>query len=164
MSSQIRRHTVKIESFGFKIDKLYLRDILFTNHLFSQLDDEDLNEITDTRRLIEKSRDTLLFASGEASQGVYILIEGVASERYAEDQTSPVDLGATIGINVVVDEDSKYDTTVNCEARCTYIFVPLAQMQKFINSYSDFESTVYHDYFLHKIRFLKDYPRLVEVN
>lgn len=142
---------------------MYLRDIIMTNKLFSQLNDEDLEEITDTRRLIEKPRDTLLFAAGEASQGVYILIEGVASERFADDQTAPVNLGATIGVNIVVDEDSKYDTTVNCEARCTYIFVPLAAMQKFINSYSDFESTVYGEYFLHKTRFLRDYPRLVEV-
>ena len=163
MSTEIRRNTVKIESFGFTIDKLYLRDIILTNHLFSQLDDDDLNEITDTRRLIEKPKDTMLFAAGEASQGVYILIEGIASERFREDQSSPVSLGSTIGINAIVDEDSKYDTTVTCEARCKFVFVPLAQMQKFISNYSDFESTVYQHFFLHKIHFSKEYARLVEV-
>lgn len=164
MNTQIRRNTVKIESFGFKIDQLYLRDIILTNQLFSQLNDEDLTDIIDTRRLIEKPKDTLLFAAGEASQGVYVLIEGVANEQFGTDQGANVNMGATIGINSMVDEDTKYDTTVNCEARCTFIFVPLAQMQKFVNNYSDFESTVYQHYFLHKIRFLAIYPTLVEVS
>lgn len=163
MTGQIRRNTLKIENFGFNIDQMYLRDIILTNPLFSQLDDEDLDQLVDTRRLIEKPKDTLLFAAGEASQGVYILIEGVASERFREDQSSTVNMGTSLGLNAVVDDDSKYDTTINCESRCTFVFVPIAQMQKYVNNYSDFESTVYQNYFLHKIHFNSMYTRLVDV-
>lgn len=163
-NADLRKNTVKLESFGFKIDKLYLRDIVLTNQLFSQLDDDDINEVTSKHHIIERPKNSTLFAQGEKAQGIYIVITGIANEQYSENQTATVNLGTIVGVNVMIDDDSKYDTTVTCESRCTFIFVSIHQMQKYANNYSDFETTVYENYFLHKIHFLTEYPRLVEVS
>ena len=141
-----------------------MRDIVLTNPLFSQLNDDDLNDITSKKQVIEKQKNTTLFSKGEMAQGIYVVIQGIANEQYTENQTDTVNLGTIIGINVLVDDETKYDTTVVCESRCTLIFVPLHQMHKFSNNYSEFENTVFESYFLHKIHFLPEYPRLVEVN
>lgn len=155
---------IKLENFGFKINKLYLQDIIITNPLFSQLNDDDLNEITSKKHILDKPKKTTLFSKGEIAQGVYVVTQGIANQQYDENQTHTINLGNTIGINVLVDENSKYDTTVVCESHCTLIFIPIHQMQKFVSNYSEFENGVYISYFLHKIHFLEQYPRLVEVN
>ena len=142
---------------------MYMRDILLTNPLFSQLDDNDLDEITNKTSSIEKPKDSTLFTNGEIAQNIFVVIQGIVNEEYDQTQKETVNLGTIIGINALVDEDSKYDTTVVCESRCTLIAVPLHHMQKFINNYSDFENTVYEIYFLHKIHFSTEYPRLIEV-
>ena len=137
---------------------------MLTNPLFSQLDDNDISDITSKRQIVEKPKNSTLFTQGESAQGIYIIIQGIANEQYSENQTDTVNLGTIVGINVMVDENSKYDTSVVCESQCTLIFVPIHQMQKFANNYSEFENTVYENYFLHKIHFLPEYPRLVEVS
>jgi len=164
MNAQIRKNTVKLESFGFKINELYLRDIILTNSLFCQLNDEDISDVIDKKRIIEKNKNLTLFSKGESAEGIYVVTQGIIREEYNETQSGTVNLGTIIGINVLVDDDSLYDTTVVCESRCTLIYIAIHQMQRYSNNYSDFESTIYENYFLHKIHFLPEYPQLVEVN
>lgn len=154
---------VKIEMFGFENEETFVFDILKSQLLFSDVPNNTLRQMSDPKFIVSLEKNKSLFVSGQTSDGIYVLIEGMAKELFSEEIHKTHYLGSLLGISSLINERHKYDTAVRCESACRLVFIPLETCTMLFNTQERFELNCYLFYLHHYINFLKQNFDLLEV-